>query len=150
MTGLTAVPDRPAQSGFLARAFAAFFAFHGIVHVIGFTVPWKLGGPRTIEYSTSLFNRSLEVGDAGVKLVGLMWLATAFAFLAVAVLLWRRHAWALRLTIALLVVSLGLCIAGLPDSIWGLAIDVALLAILAVAPDRFVPRPSTAGRPDER
>jgi len=83
-------------------------------------VPWKLGGPRSVEYSTSLFNRSLEVGDVGVKLVGLIWLATALAFLAVAVLLWRRHAWALRLTIALLAVSLGLCIAGLPGSIMGL------------------------------
>jgi hypothetical protein len=122
-------------------------ALHGIVHVIGFTVSWKLGGPRGVEYSTSLFNRSLEVGDAGVKLVGLIWLAATFAFLAVAVLLWRRHAWALRLTTVLVVVSLGLCIAGLPGSIMGLAIDVALLAILAVAPDGFVPRPSTAPRP---
>ena len=150
MTGLRALADRSAESGFMARAFAVFFALHGVVHVIGFMVPWKLGGPRSVEYSTSLFNRSLEVGDVGVKLVGLIWLATALAFLAVAVLLWRRHAWALRLTIALLAVSLGLCIAGLPGSIMGLAIDVALLAIMAVAPEKLVPRPSTAGRPGER
>jgi hypothetical protein len=147
MTGLGAVADRPVGSGFLPRAFAVFLALHGIVHVIGFTVSWRLGGPRGVEYSTSLFNRSLEAGDAGVKLVGLIWLATALAFLAVAVLLWRRHAWALRLTVALLVVSLGLCIAGLPGSIMGLAIDVTLLAILALAPDRLVPRPGTAPRP---
>ena len=150
MTDLRAVADRPAESGFLARAFAVFFALHGVVHVIGFAVPWKLGGPRSVAYSTSLFNRSLEVGDAGVKLVGLIWLATALAFLAVAVLLWRRHAWAVRLTIGLLLVSLVLCVAGLPGSIMGLAIDVALLAILAVAPQKLVPGPRTAGRPGER
>lgn len=150
MTGLGAVSDPPVASGFLARAFAVFFALHGIVHAVGFTVLWKLGGPRGGQYSTSLFNRSLDVGDLGVKLVGLIWLATTLAFLAVAVLLWRRHAWALRLTIALLVVSLGLCIAGLPGSIMGLAIDVALLAILAVAPEKLVPGPRIAGGPGER
>lgn len=150
MTAFRAVSDRPVESSLLARAFAVFFALHGIVHVIGFMVPWGLGGPRSIAYSTTLFNRSLEVGDVGVKLVGLIWLATALAFLAVAVLLWRRHAWAVRLTIGLLLVSLVLCVAGLPGSIMGLAIDVALLAILAVAPQKLVPGPRTAGRPGER
>ena len=150
MTGFRAVSDRSVESGLLARAFAVFFALHGIVHVIGFTVLWKLGGLRGVQYSTSLFNRSLEVGDVGVKLVGLIWLATTLAFLAVAVLLWRRHAWALRLTIGLLLVSLVLCVAGLPGSIMGLAIDVALLAILAVAPEKLVPGPRTAGGPGDR
>jgi glucan phosphoethanolaminetransferase (alkaline phosphatase superfamily) len=75
----------------------------------------------------------------------LIWLATTIAFLAVAVLLWRRHPRALQLTIALLVVSLGLCIASLPGSIYGLVIDVATLAALAVMPEKFLARPARAG-----
>jgi hypothetical protein len=150
MTGIGAVSGRRDEFGFLPRAFAVFMALHGIVHVIGFTVPWKLGGPKGVEYSTSLLNRSIEVGDLGVSFVGLIWLAAALAFLAVAVLLWRRHPRALQLTIALLLVSLGLCVAGLPGAVVGVAIDIAALVIVAVAPEKLVPRPRTAGRPGQR
>jgi hypothetical protein len=145
MTGFGAVSDRRGESGLLPRAFAVFMALHGIVHVVGFTRTWKLGWPKAAEYPTSLFNGSIDVGDPGIRLVGLIWLATTIAFLAVAVLLWRRHPRALQLTIALLVVSLGLCIASLPGSIYGLVIDVATLAALAVMPEKFLARPARAG-----
>jgi hypothetical protein len=131
----------PSPDRLLPRAFALFMALHGIVHAVGFTVPWRLGGPRGTDYSTRLFNGTVEVGDPGVKIVGLLWLAAAFAFLAVAVLLWRRHALAARLSIAMLVLSTGLCIAGLPGSIYGLVIDIVLLGLLAVMPDRLVAAP---------
>jgi hypothetical protein len=131
----------PSPDRFLPRAFALFMTLHGIVHVVGFTVPWRLGGPRGAEYTTSLFNQTVEVGDPVVKLVGLLWLATAFAFLAVALLLWRRHALALRATVGLLILSAGLCLAGLPASIYGLVIDAVLLGLLAVKPDRLVAAP---------
>ncbi len=142
MTGFGAVSDRAEESSLLPRAFAAFMALHGIVHVMGFTRTWKLGGPKAVEYSTSLFNGSIDVGDPGIRLVGLTWLATTIAFLAVAVLLWRRHPRALQLSIAVLGVSLVLCVAGLPGSIFGLVIDVAALAALAVIPEKLVVRPA--------
>ncbi|MGZ6273704.1 MAG: hypothetical protein ACXWM8_05385 [Candidatus Limnocylindrales bacterium] len=143
MTGFGVASDRRDGLGVLPRAFAVFMALHGIVHVIGFTRTWKLGGPKVVEYSTSLFNGSVDVGDLGIRLVGLAWLATAVAFVAAAVLLWRRYSLALQLTIALLFVSLGLCIASLPGSIYGLIIDVATLAALAVMAEKLVARPMT-------
>jgi hypothetical protein len=138
-------PERGARSnGLLPRAFAVFLALHGLVHVVGFTVPWGLGGPKGVEYSTRLLNRSIEVGDTAVKLVGFFWLAAAIAFVAVAVMLWRGHPGARRATFALLLGSLALCIVGLPGSVMGLIVDVATLRLLAVAPDRLIARP--AGR----
>ena len=128
----------------MARALAVFMALHGAVHAVGFTVSWGLGGPRGVEYSTSVLNGAAEVGDAGVKLLGLLWLATAAAFLAVAALLWRRHPRGLALTVGLLVVSLGLCLLGLPGSAIGLAIDLVLLGLLAVAPVKLVARTAAA------
>ncbi len=119
------------------RAFALFVGLHGIVHVVGFTVPWGLGGPRGVDYSTSLLGGALEVGDLGVKLVGIVWLALAGALVGAAVLLWRRHPAALTLTFGLLLASMALCVLGLPESLYGLGIDVVLLGLLAVIPERL-------------
>ena len=123
-----------------------FLVLHGLVHGIGFTVPWRLGGLRGSEYSTRTLNRSIEVGDTAVKAIGMVWLAAAVAFVVVGIMVWRGHPWALRTTIALLLGSLVLCTIGLPASVMGLAIDVVLLAFLAVASDRLIVRPD--GRTD--
>jgi len=128
----------------MQRAFAVFMALHGAVHAIGFTVAWQIGGPRGIEYSTRLLNGTVEVGDSGTRLFGLVWLAVAVAFLGGAALLWRRHPRSLLLAAALLAVSLNLCILGLPGSEIGLAIDLMLLGLLAVAPDRLAFRAAAA------
>ncbi len=128
----------------LPRAFAIFMALHGIVHVFGFTIAWGLGGPRGIEHTTRLFAGSVAVGDTGVKLLGLVWLATAFAFLAVAGLLWRRSRWALPATVAVLAVSVALCAAGLPGAVLGLIISVGLLGLLTLARDRLILPPARA------
>ena len=125
-----------------SRVFAVFLILHGLVHVIGFTVPWGLDGPRGVEYSTLILNRSIEVGDAAFKALGFVWLAAAVAFVVVGVMVWRAHPWARRTTVALVLGSLVLCAIGLPGSRFGLAIDVVLLALLAVAPDSLVVRPA--------
>jgi hypothetical protein len=126
------------------RAFAAFFALHGAVHAVGFTVAWQIGGPRGVDYSTALLNGSVEIGDAATRVFGLVWLAAAAAFLGVAALLWRRNPLGLPLAVALLLGSLILCALGLPESVIGLAVDIALLGLLAVVPDRLVARGATA------
>ncbi len=127
------------------RAFALFFALHGAVHAIGFTVAWQMGGPRGVEYSTALLNGNVEIGDMGTRVFGLIWLATAAALLVTAALLWRRSPLGRSLALTLLLVSLGLCVLGLPESVMGLVIDVALLGLLAVAPGRLTADRLTAG-----
>lgn len=134
----TADPDRLAS--LLPRAFAVFLALHGLVHLVGFTVPWRLGGLRSSQYSTRILDHSLEVGDAAVKALGLLWLAAAIAFVVVGVMVWRGHRWARRATAAVLLVSLVLCAIDLPGSVIGLAIDVVMLALLAIVPDRLFGR----------
>ena len=131
---------RARRAGLSHRIFAVFVALHGIVHVIGFTVPWGLGGPNGGEYSTRILNRSVEVGDPAVKLLGLVWLAAAVGFLIVAVMIWRGHPWALRSTVALVFGSLVLCTIDLPGAVMGLVIDVVLLILLVFASDKLVGR----------
>ena len=131
---------RARRAGFSLRVFAVFLALHGLVHVVGFTVPWGLGGPRGVGYSTLILNRSVEVGDTAVKLLGFVWLAAAFAFVMVAVMIWRGHPWALRSTVALVFGSLVLCTIDLPGAVMGLVIDVVLLILLVFASDKLVGR----------
>ncbi len=129
------------HAGLLPRVFAVFLALHGLVHVYGFTVPWWHRGFRGVEFSTRILNGSIDVGGTAVKILGFVWLAAAVAFVVVGVMLWRGHPWARRTTIALLLGSLVLCTIGLPGSVMGLAIDVVLLALLAVASDRLIVQP---------
>ena len=124
----------------LPRLFAVFLVLHGLAHVFGFTVPWGLGGPRVVEYSTRILNGSIDVGDTVIKALSFLWLAATVGFVVVVVMIWRGHRWALRATIALLLGSLALCTIRVPGSVIGLAIDVVLLALLAVASDRLVVR----------
>jgi len=126
------------HAGLPPRLFAVFLVLHGLVHLIGFTVPWGLGGPRGVEYSTRILNHSIEIGDTAVKALGFVWLAAAVAFVVVGVMLWRGHPSARRTTIALLLGSLVLCTIGLPGSVMGLTIDVVLLTLVAVASDRLI------------
>jgi len=127
----------------LPRVFAVFLVLHGLVHVIGFTVPWRLGGLRGSEYSTMIVNRSIEVGDTAVKTLGLFWLAAAVAFVVVGMMVWQARVRARQATLALLLGSLVLCAIDLPTSVMGLAIDVVLLALLAVASDALIVPPDS-------
>jgi hypothetical protein len=128
-------------AGLLPRAFAVFLALHGLVHVVGFTVTWGLGGPKGVEYSTRILNDSVDIGDTAVKALSFVWLAAAVAFVVVGAMVWRGHPWARRTAAAVLLGSLVLCAIRVPGSVIGLAIDVVLLALLAVAPDRLIVQP---------
>jgi hypothetical protein len=137
-------PEAGARNpGLLPRFFAVFMALHGIVHIVGFTVAWGLGGPRGVEYSTQILNHSIEVGDTGARLLGFVWLAAAVGFLIVAVMIWRGHRWAIRSTVALVVGSLVLCAVGFPNAVFGLIIDVVLVGLLAFASEKLVGRPAS-------
>jgi hypothetical protein len=130
----------------MQRVFAVFMALHGAVHAVGFTVSWGLGGPRGVAYHTTVLNGAVDVGDGGARILGLLWLAVAAAFLGVAALLWRRDPAGLAASAAILAVSLNLCLLGLPGSEIGLVVDLVLLGLLAIAPHRLVAR-ATATEP---
>ena len=58
-------------------------------------------------------------------------------------MIWRGYPWALRSTVTLLIGSLVLCTIGLPGAVMGLAIDVALLVLLAFASEKLFGRPAS-------
>jgi hypothetical protein len=104
-------------------------AVHGLVHLIGFVVPWRIAEIEGFAYRTSVLGGSLELGATGVQVVGLAWLAIAAGFVVAAVGAWRRSAWALGLTVGLATASLVICVLGLPETVAGIAVNIALLGV---------------------
>ena len=115
----------------LQRAIAAFLAAHGLAHLLGFLSAWRLGEFTDAPYTTWILNGTVDVGDGGIRLVGLLWLLAAAGFVAAAGLVWRRHPAAPRATALVAASSLAVCALGLPASVAGVVIDLGL--ILAVA-----------------
>jgi hypothetical protein len=113
------------------RIAAVALALHGAIHLIGFVSPWRIASVEGFAYRTTVLGGAQDVGDAGVRLIGLVWLGLTVGFLTAGYGVWRRKAWAVGLTGVLAVVSLIVCVAGLPETAAGVAIDVVILATVS-------------------
>lgn len=109
-------------------ALAAAVAAHGVIHLIGFVVPWHLAAVEGFPYRTAVLGGAGDLGDLGVRLVGIIWLACAMGFIVAAVGIGRHTSWAIPLTAALAALSLAVCVIGLPETAAGIAVNMAILA----------------------
>ena len=115
-------------------ALAALLIAHGVAHLVGFLVPWKLLSTAEVPYRTTILGGLIEVGDAGARALGVVWLMATLAFvvLAAAILAgWNVRGWAF----ATLSLSLVLCVAGWPEARIGLVVNAFLLIVLLAMPD---------------
>jgi hypothetical protein len=55
---------------------------HGLVHLIGFVVPWRLAdlSSEGFVYKTTLLAGNLDIGAVGIQGVGVLWLLAAIGF----------------------------------------------------------------------
>ena len=106
---------------------------HGVAHLVGFVSSWKLATLPELPYKTAVFAGRIDVGDAGIQLIGVLWLLTAIAFLIAASAVAMARGWAGRFMLAVVIASLMLCIVGWPDARIGVAVNVGLLLLLGVA-----------------
>ena len=111
----------------IRRTAAVVLALHGVIHLIGFVSPWRIVSLEGFAYRTTILGGAQDVGDVGVRVIGLVWLGLTFGFLAAGYAVWRGKTWAVGLTGALALVSLMVCGAGLPETSAGVAIDVVIL-----------------------
>jgi hypothetical protein len=115
----------------IRRAGAVVLALHGVIHLIGFVSPWRIATLEGFAYRTTILGGAQDIGDIGVRLIGLVWLGLTFGFLAAGYAVWRGKPWAVGLTGVLAMVSLIACVAGLPETAAGVAIDVVILATVS-------------------
>ena len=89
----------------IRRTAAVLVALRGVIHLIGFMSPWRIATLEGFAYRTSVLNGALNVGDAGVRVIGLAWLGLTFGFLAAGYGVWRQKPSAVSLTGVLAIVS---------------------------------------------
>lgn len=118
----------------MTRTFcAAVLAAHGLIHLIGFVVPWGIATIDGFAYRTTVLGGTVAIGDAGARLVGVAWLVLAAGFVVAAVATGRRTQWAAGLAGVLAVASIVVCALGLPETVAGIAVNIGILALLAWA-----------------
>jgi uncharacterized membrane protein YhaH (DUF805 family) len=118
---------------------ALLLAGHGLIHLMGVTLLWRLGQPAGLRYRQM---HPTPGSPAGI-IVGAGWLSAAALFVGVAILLVRRlHAWRpAAVTAALL--SAAVTVPSSSVTIAGLVVDAAVLAVataMFVAEHRRHPR----------
>lgn len=114
----------------LRLALAGFLALHGVAHFVGFAVPWRLLEADEMPWSTTLLAGRLDVGTAGIRIVGLLWLALGLAFVAAGVITWLdRPSWP-RTVLLLSAASLVMSGFGWPAARIGVAVNLALLTVV--------------------
>lgn len=106
---------------------AAVLIVHGLVHLIGFVVPWRLATLADFPYRTTVFS-GMEVGSAAVRTVGVLWLLAAVGFVVAGAGLLTGASWWTAGTVAAAGLSVVLAALWAQQAFAGLVIDAALLA----------------------
>jgi len=113
---------------------AALLIGHGVAHIVGFVVPWKLMQMPEMPYRTTILGGMIDVGDAGIRVIGILWLSIGLAFVVVAGGV--VAGWSMRMAVfALLALSSAFCVIGWPEARIGLIVNAALLAALLALPE---------------
>lgn len=109
-----------------------YLFIHGFCHLVGFVVPWKIAALKEEPYTTTLLAGMIDVGDAGIRIVGLLWLGAAAGFMAGSAGLFINASWWRPLAQWLSVCSLILCVLGLPGAKIGILANAVILAFLLI------------------
>lgn len=114
----------------LRIVLAVFLIGHGIAHIVGFAVPWKLVTSNEVPYHTTVLAGIADPGPTGARVLGIAWLIVAFAFLSVGVGLLVHAPWWYPVALVAVVSSVALCVLGWPDSRLGFIANAAIAAVL--------------------
>ena len=112
---------------------AAVVAGHGLIHLIGFVVPWGLAEVEGFPYRTTALGGAVALNDAGARAVGIAWLVCAVGFAVAGLGIRRRAPWALPAAAVLAVASIVLCVLGLPEAVAGIVVNAVILGVVAGA-----------------
>ena len=114
-------------------ALAALLAVHGLAHLIGFLVPWKIVTLSKFPYGTTILSGTVDLGEKGMRNFGLIWLGVAAVFVLMAGALAGGLWWWFPGTVLSVGVSSVLCVLIWPDGKWGLLVNVGILGLIMAA-----------------
>ena len=113
-------------------ALAIILIGHGVAHLVGFVVPWRIAKLEDMPPKTTLLAGRLDIGQEGIRIVGVLWLLAAIAFAVSGISLAFQTPWWPPFTVATAAFSLVLAVLGWPDSRIGVVVDAVILAYLLI------------------
>ena len=114
-------------------ALAVLMALHGVAHMVGFAGSWQLASTNEIPYKTTVLGGNLDLGDAGIRVVGVLWAAAAVAFVTVSAATVLDKPWWPTAAVIVALSSMALTLLELPQARIGLVVNLALIATLLFA-----------------
>ncbi len=111
---------------------AALLFIHGVAHLVGFVVSWKLADLKEMPFSTKIFSKKIELGETGIKIYGLIWLLLAVFYIICVILILFNGPIYKNILISASVLSLIMSILGVPESKFGIVINVLLIVYLSI------------------
>jgi len=116
----------------MRATLVVFLLAHAVAHIVGFAVPWRLATSADVPYRTTIVSGLIDLGPTGIKAVGVIWLALAVAFAAIAIGVLERTSWWYAAVLPLIGVSVVLCVLQWPDTRFGLLANGVILALLLI------------------
>jgi hypothetical protein len=111
----------------LRVVLAMALVLHGLIHLIGFVVPWRITELSGYPYTTTVIWGRIDVGNGGARALGIGWLLAALAFVVAALGVWQGAVWAPLATGVTAVCSLVLCTIASPTALAGAVIDLGIV-----------------------
>ena len=112
-------------------ALAVLMMVHGVAHLVGFAGAWRLA-PDGIPYKTTVLAGHVDLGDVGIRAVGVLWLGLALGFAVAAIGIIGDRSWWPATAVGVTIASLLLSATEWPEARIGVAINVLILGALAV------------------
>lgn len=106
---------------------------HGLAHLPGFLVPWRLATLPELPYRTTLLAGRLDVGEAGIRAVGVVWLLLALTFAVLSVGVYLRSPWVVNGVMGAAALSFVLSILAWPEARVGILANLLVLGLLFLA-----------------
>ena len=110
-------------------ALAVLMAVHGFAHLVGFAGAWRLA-PDGIPYKTTMLAGHVDLGDIGIRAVGVLWLGLALGFAITAVGIIGDRSWWPTVAVGVTLASLLMCATEWPEARIGVALNVLILGVL--------------------
>jgi hypothetical protein len=102
---------------------------HGLVHLMGPGVYWQLTEIEGLVYKTTLLSGSLNVGEAGIRIFGGLWLLGALGFAVAAAGMATGEKWARQVLLGTGVLSLALTCLDWPAAFAVVLVNLGILGV---------------------
>lgn len=107
---------------------------HGLIHLVGFRIYGQGMSMEKMQFKTTFLNGALDLGASGTRVYGMLWLLPAIGFIVSGLGLSLHAGWWQPVAVASALVSILLTGMDWSNAIWGMLIDLGLLAAMLFAP----------------